>query len=59
VLQENSKKCYVERGMTKRKIRKVDKPSMIAERGGRGIGAIKTTIKGALDSSNIFSLIAY
>jgi hypothetical protein len=27
--------------MTKRKIRKVAKPSMTAERGGRGIGAIR------------------
>ncbi len=32
---------------------------MIAERGGRGIGANKTTIKRALDSSNIFSLFAF
>jgi hypothetical protein len=27
--------------MTKRKIRKVEMPSMTAERGGRGIGAIR------------------
>ncbi len=33
------KKCYEERRMTKRKIRKVEMPSMTAERGGRGIGA--------------------
>ncbi len=52
---ENSKKWYVERRTTKRKIRKVEIPSLITERGGRGIGADRDDD----NKSAGFSLLAF